>query len=143
MSDEANEGKDAETSEAAIPPSPVEWVARGLSLLLMAALVGYVAWLGVGAPAEADVRVTPRLDEVRAVDASWALPVDVENLGGRSLIDLGLSVALVDDSGATLESSDLQVPLIAHDERLRAELWFSRDPREHEVEVDIGGYRLP
>ena len=144
--DDEDVGDDEEAPddrEQVLPPTIIEWSVRGVSLLLLLALVGYVGWHALQ-PAR-PTRFTYEVDmgDLREVGEEWALPASIRNEGDTSVLDLKVVGELSDGGAEPVDEAEVTLPLLGARESADFTLWFSEDPREFELEWNVDGYHLP
>lgn len=125
------------------PPTLVEWGARGLSILLLLLLVGYVFSEALRPPTPTAFDYQVQASAIRQQGEEWVVPVTLRHRGSRSLLDLALTAQLTDGAGEVVEEIEVALPLLGAGESVALELWFSEDPRAHSLRFDVQGYRLP
>ncbi len=136
---EALEATDAE--EPAEPPTLLEWSVRGMSLLLVLLLLGYVVWVSVQPPTPIHFEYGVEWERLEERDGAWVLPVTLQ-LRGEGVQDLTITAELADGE-EVIEEVPLEFPLMGQNETEQLELWFEEDPRDYTLRFNVGSYKVP
>jgi uncharacterized protein (TIGR02588 family) len=118
-----------------------EYAAGGLGALLVLALIiflGYQALVVRETGPEISVEVT----QVEAVEAGYAVRVEVRNGGGTTAEGVLVSGHLVRD-GREIEQASTTMSYVPPNSVRSAALVFSEDPRNGDLTVGPDGYALP
>lgn len=119
----------------------LEWLALGVSVLVVAALVGFLVYDGAtdtGRPPTPTVELKP--DEAYATGHGWVVPALVRNDGEVAAEALVLR-ATASVAGAE-EESELTVDYLPAGTSVEASFGFSAEP-DGDVDVQVIGFRLP
>jgi uncharacterized protein (TIGR02588 family) len=110
-----------------------EWVSLGLSLAVIAALLGLLGYAHVRRGDEpAAIEVQPQLEQVRLRDGAYYVPVEIKNTGGKAAEELRVPVTLT-APGAEPETATITLHLLAGGEAHQATVVFRGDPRRGRV----------
>lgn len=140
MSDERE--RDNEDAGARGRPA-AEWITLGISVAVIAGILGLVTWLYVrGTEAPPTIAVEAMLDDVRDVDGDWYLPIEVRNDGDRTVASAIIEGELDTGSGQP-ETAQVTIDYLAGNERVRGTFVFSSDPRDGELSVGPTSYQDP
>ncbi len=123
-----------------VPPSPLEWGARLVSVGVVLALIAFLTFQALQGSTPVDIQVAPQFERVQAVGGAYQLPVDVTNVSTESAIELQLTVVLTDDAGETVDERDLTIALIGPGEQITVVAVFAQDPRRYRVEVETRSF---
>lgn len=113
------------------PTSILEWSVRGASLLLVTALLAYLAWDAIRPTQDPSFQVEIHREHLQQRESGWSLPIDITNRGTRAVSQLRYEVV---DSSTTRPGV---LPLLGGGETLTVEAWFAEEPRVEEVDVRI------
>jgi uncharacterized protein (TIGR02588 family) len=119
--------------------SAAEWVTFAISTLVVAAVVGLVAWQAVGADAPPQLEATS--GATRQSGSRFHLPVTVTNRGDQTAADVQVTASFT-DGGETVEGQQ-EIDFLSGGESHELVFVFDSDPRRGEVEVRITGYSVP
>ena len=115
--------------------SPWEWVAAGVSAVVVLSVIGlmlYEAVTGSGLPPEMNVEVT----------GGYLVQFDVRNTGERTGAEVTVEGEL--RSGEqVVESSQVTIDYVPAEAVRSGGLFFTRDPAAHSLEVRVLGYDEP
>jgi uncharacterized protein (TIGR02588 family) len=118
----------------------LEWTVFGVSLLLIAAVVGVLLqehFTSGSGPAELVITLGAPIGSTGA----YAVSVDVRNGGDTTAEDVHVSVTLTGAAGD--QTSEVTLPYVPYRSERRAWVTFSRDPAEGRLEARVLGYREP
>jgi uncharacterized protein (TIGR02588 family) len=123
-------------------PIPVaEWIVAALGAMLVAGTIGYLVWLATSRDeTPPDVRVVA--DGVIALQDGWLVKFRAANAGAQAAAELLVEGELIGPDGA-IESSEATVDYLPPRSEREGGLFFSRDPRQHEVRLRAKGYVDP
>lgn len=121
----------------------VEWITLGISVMIVASLVGLITYLYVsGGSTPAVIEVKPQFDQIRQVQDQYYLPIEIRNVGGETAEEVTVQISLVSANGQTA-SVEVTIDFLAGHGRMKATVAFSEDPRQGEVMVDVVSYLEP
>ncbi len=116
---------------------PAENVTLGISIALLALLVGLIAWLEVSSSSEPPhLRVTPDFDAVEQAEGDWYLPVTVENTGDEAADSVRVDLVRPVE-GEQPEVAELAYTFLAGDEQVSGTAVFDERPTEDTIEIDV------
>lgn len=128
-------------------PSParttVEWITLGISVLIVAAVIGLIIYAYVTQGSTPPViDASAPVDRVRQVQDRYYLPVEVRNSGGQTAKDVRVAISLTTPDGKT-ETAEVLIDFLAGEETAHATAVFTRDPRQGTVAVGVISYLAP
>ena len=110
--------------------SLAEWVSLGISVLIIAGVVGLVLYQGLTERSEpAVIEVTPQLDQVRQSGNAYYLPFEITNTGGVTVEEVVVEVELIPARGER-ERVETTVRFLAGGATHRATAVFRADPKQ-------------
>jgi uncharacterized protein (TIGR02588 family) len=118
----------------------LEWAVLGLSVVVIVALVGYLAVTAVSTATPPAISVVAHAEEARSIDAGWEVPVIVRNDGGEAAAAIAID-ATATVAGVT-ETAQLEVDLLGPGTEEELVLRFSAAP-DGELELRVVGYSRP
>jgi uncharacterized protein (TIGR02588 family) len=135
MTDESEAG-------AARRPIPVtEWIVAAIGAVLVAGTIGWLVWLAMSRDeTPPDVRVVE--DGVVALQDGWLVKFRAANAGAQAAAELLVEGELIGPDGA-IETSEATVDYLPPRSEREGGLFFSHDPRQHEVRLRAKGYVNP
>lgn len=119
----------------------LEWAVFGVGLLLVAGVLGYLAYDGATASGEPPA-VEVRLGDPRPTGHNFIVPVTVINHGGQTAEGVGIEVTL-EGVGGEPERGEFTVAFLPR--RATREGWvaFRTDPRAGKLQARVLGYEKP
>ena len=123
-------------------PIPVtEWIVAALGAVLVAGTIGWLVWLAtMRDETPPDVRVVE--DGVVALQDGWLVKFRAVNAGAQAAAELLVEGELTGPGGA-IETSEATVDYLPPRSEREGGLFFSHDPRRHEVRLRAKGYVHP
>ena len=121
----------------------VEWITLGISVMIIASLVGLITYLYVsGGSTPAVIEVKPQFDQIRQVQDRYYLPVEITNVGGETAEEVTVRISLASVNGQT-EPAEVTIAFLAGHASANATVAFREDPSQGEVMVDVVSYLEP
>lgn len=134
-------GKQSDTHR---PPAlkAAERMTMVISALLVLATAGYLAWRATREQVEAvPVRLVAHVQESRAVEGGYVLPVEVENRGDRTIHQFRGEVSWKDEAGND-QQRDIEVDYIGEHASQRVYLIVQHDPHALKLTLTPHSYLL-
>ena len=135
----ANDGDERKSATGRKPL--LEWAAASLGLILLLALLGFIGWQAVQAP-NGPPAVTVSTGRVSQVLGGYVVNVIARNPTSSTASQVEVEGTL-DLKGGEAETSSVTFDYIAGGSERKGGLFFSQDPRRHQLEVRALGYREP
>lgn len=126
--------------KAKVEKNWLEWIVFGVSLALVAAVLGYLAYDGATA-GDAPPAVEVRTGEPVRRGESFVVPVTVTNRGDRTAEGVRVEVLL--EGGAAPERGEFTVPFLPRGARREAWVTFNTDPAAGRLAPHVLGYEEP
>ncbi len=114
-----------------------------MGALVLVALVGYMVWAALQPDVEPSILVEINRGQIVPRASAWVVPIQVINQSTRSLSDVQVSVALVDEAGNVVAEESVTISLLGQRESAAAEIWFDCSPEDFDLRADIGSYKFP
>ena len=128
--DKANEDK--------APPTVLVWSVRGLSLLLILALLAYLVRNALQPNEAPSFTFEIMTDDCEQRLGRWVLPVSIMNEGDVSTHTLTYEVSV-----GQSDTQEIDLLLLGPREQLTHEFWYDEDPRGKSIECRVISYLLP
>lgn len=138
---QSRDGRAGEGRRTRGSTSPWEWVAAGISLLLVLGAIGFMAYEAIGAP-DGPPRIHVEVDSVVAGGDSYLVEVRIRNSGPSTAADLVVEGQLHADTGV-VETSEVTIQFVPGGATRRAGLFFRLDPRLYRMEIRPKGFDRP
>jgi uncharacterized protein (TIGR02588 family) len=123
------------------PVSPWEWVAAGVSALLVLGVVGIMLHEGLDAPSTPPL-IDVRVDSVIAVSGGYLVEFTAHNSGQSTAAGVTIEGELKADTGA-VEKSGVTIDYVPAEAHRKGGLYFSKNPRQYRLEIRPRGYDRP
>lgn len=118
-----------------------EWVAAAVSTALVLAVVGYVLYDAVARP-QTPPSVTVRADSVLVADGLWLVEFEARNHGHLTAAAVKVQGELMEGDSA-VETSEAVLDYVPGESVRHGGLFFTRDPRAHQLRLRALGYQEP
>lgn len=121
-----------------------EWLSLGASVLLIAALAGYLVFEAVRSRSPfVPVEVRIELDRAQRSAGRFILPVTVRNHGNHTLRDVRVVIEHRAASGdGEMQSHDFDIDYLGERAEQRLFVYLDEDPRTLTIEARAAQYRL-
>lgn len=121
-------------------PDLLERIVSWISMLILLAAAGFLVWEGLGTATPPNFRV--QTHKTWTARGRHYVQLHVENTGGQSVQNLGLRVALKENS-RTVATSEAQISWLPARSSREAVVIFEEDPRPRRIDVHLLGYETP
>ena len=128
------------TTRAPAEVSKWEWLVGGIGLLVLLALLGFLARETTAPQTPPDL--VARVDSVSRGTAGWLAHVRVDNRGRGTALSVTVEGELATAAGDTVRS-ETTLDFVPGVSRRAAGLLFAQDPRLGNLEVRVSGYQEP
>ena len=135
---------DANTTDrgaSATATSRLEWAAAAFGALLLASLVGYLAYLGLTAPT-GPPRIVLTTGAVERASGGFTLPFTARNDGRSTAAAVKVTGKLL-AGDRILEESEAVLDYVPDRSEREGRLFFDHDPRQHNLMVKAEGDTKP
>ena len=122
--------------------SPLELVASGIGLLLTLAMLAFIGWEALTRAGNVLPAITVEAREFRQAGDVWILSFEAVNHAPATAADVEIEGTLKRD-GQTVETGRASLTYVPGGSSARGGLFFSTDPREHQIELRALGYAEP
>ena len=131
--------EDREPQPSRGPRRLAEWLSFGISLALVLALVGHLLWrLREPVDDAVPTQVSLQLDRVSEQQGRFVLPIEVKNLGARTVRELQLRVEF--EEGGQRRNLDVLIDYVGQSAAQLVFIYFSQDPRGLSVRAEPVSY---
>jgi len=132
-------GQDEKLTPARGPRRLAEWLSFAISLALVLALAGHLLWRLREPVADAvATQVSLQLDRVSEQQGRFVLPIEVKNLGARTVRELQLRVEY--EERGQRRQLDVLIDYVGQSAAQLAFVYFSQDPRYLSVRAEPVSY---
>jgi uncharacterized protein (TIGR02588 family) len=122
--------------------SLAEWISFGIATAFLLAVAGLVFFVWFTAPAGPPVITVIQVGDIREVGAQFYVPFEVNNAGGDTAEAVQV-LATLRVNGEVVEQSEQQFDFLSGGETEQGTFVFTHDPREGDLELSIGSYKIP
>jgi uncharacterized protein (TIGR02588 family) len=122
--------------------SPWEWGIAGLGAIAIFSLIGFFIFQGI-AGEKTPVDVAIQQQPVVPVPGGYLVPIQIRNLGATTAAGLEVEGELTDRAGSIIETSETTIDYLPPHSSTEAGLFFTRDPRQYNLQVRPKGYEVP
>ncbi|MDY6783670.1 MAG: TIGR02588 family protein [Cyanobacteriota bacterium] len=132
----------SEKTRKAKSRSPAEWVSFGISLAILAGMVGLVIYRWFATETQPPVLNVKTGPEIRQVEGQFYVPFAIANTGGDTVEVVEITAQLV-VKGKVEEEGSQTIDFLSGGEVESGAFIFSRDPQQGKLIVRATGYNLP
>lgn len=126
---------------ASAAASPGEWVVAALGLLIIASTVGFLLYQALARP-EVPPAIVLHADEVAEFAGGYRVGFTARNIGTGTAANVTVEGRLLSGT-ETVETSQATLGYVPGSSSERGGLFFTRDPRDHQLELRALGYEEP
>lgn len=119
-----------------------EWVTFLISLALLASIVGLVLHSWRIESDRPPILQLTGTTEIRAIEEQFYVPFTVTNAGGKTAESVQI-IGEIQKNGQVEESGEQQIDFLSPGEKQEGAFIFTENPREGNLVVRVGGYKLP
>jgi uncharacterized protein (TIGR02588 family) len=125
------------------PREPLlEWIAAGIGLILTLAILVVIGREAVSGETETAAAIHVEATSVAQVPSGFVVEIVARNASGATAAAVEIEGVL--KSGETeVETSGLTLDYVPGNAKRKGGLFFSKDPRNHKLEVRALGYQRP
>lgn len=139
MSEHADQGDDGDVQGR----PAAEWITLGLSIAVVALVVGLASWLYLRSDDEPPIIVVETmLDDVRQADGDWYLPIEIRNEGDRTVANAIVQGEL-DTGDGDPQVAEITITYLAEGERTGATFVFADSPSSGTLTIRVTSYTDP
>ncbi len=126
------------------PRNPAEWTTLGISVVIVAGLIGVAVYEHVARMEPAGTRVSVQVDVAAAEqrDGLFYVPYTVANTGGQPAENVAV-VFEVKRGEEIVEESNTEIPFLPNSGSATGELVTALDPAAHAIEARVASLQLP
>ncbi len=143
MSASGHDGTDKGRRESGSPDgtSGLEWVVAGLSALIVLGTAGFLVMDAFRIP-PSPPRITIEVDSVVRAGPGYLVEFRARNSGQTTAAGLVIEGEIKGDTG-TVEKGEVTIDYVPSEGVRKGGLFFTRDPRQHRLEIRPKGYDRP
>lgn len=119
-----------------------EWVTFLISLSILALIVGLVLHIWFTQTDGPPILQVSNTEEIREVQGQFYVPFTVTNNGGETAESIQI-IGEIKKNGEVEETGEQEIDFLSAGEKQEGAFIFSRDPRQGNLSVRVGSYKLP
>jgi uncharacterized protein (TIGR02588 family) len=119
-----------------------EWAIASVGAVAILSLIAFFIFQGMveeKAPADVVIQQQP----VVQVQGGYLVPIQMRNLGGNTAEGLEVEGTLKGRAGTTIETSETTIEYLPPYSKKEGGLFFTKDPRQYNLELRPKGYEVP
>lgn len=136
MSEEGQGNGESGHGGARDEQSVAQWIAAGLSLLLVLGTLGFLLYEELAIP-KTPPQLAARVDSIAPAPGGWQVEVAISNQGSETAAEVQVS----GEAGG--ETSSATIDYVPAGATRRAVLIFTADPRAADLRVRVAGFDYP
>ena len=121
--------------------SPWEWVVAAAGALVVLFVVAFLLRDAARGPDTPPV-LTVRVDSIVPTPGGWLVELTVANTGHSTAAEVPVEATLR-QAGEVVETSTVRIDYVPEQAERTAGVYFTRDPRRHQLEIVPRGYESP
>lgn len=124
------------------PRSIAEWVTFSIASLILAFIVSLVSYTWINEKNQPPILSVTKKETIREIDGQFYVPFEVVNTGEDTAESVQIMAELLID-GKVAESGEQQIDFLSSGESEEGAFVFSQNPRQGELNLRVGSYKLP
>ncbi|BDI18112.1 TIGR02588 family protein [Nostoc cf. commune SO-36] len=122
--------------------SIAEWVTFSVASLIVAIIVSLVGYTWLNEKNQPPILSVTKKQTIREVDGQFYVPFEVENTGGDTAESVQIMAELL-INGKVTETGEQQIDFLSSGETEEGAFIFSQNPRQGQLNLRVGSYKLP
>ncbi|WP_373530427.1 TIGR02588 family protein [Nostoc sp.] len=122
--------------------SIAEWVTFSIASLILAFIVSLVSYTWINEKNQPPILSVTKKETIREIDGQFYVPFEVVNTGGDTAESVQIMAELL-INGKVAESGEQQIDFLSSGESEEGAFIFSQNPRQGELNLRVGSYKLP
>ncbi|AVH65348.1 MULTISPECIES: TIGR02588 family protein [unclassified Nostoc] len=122
--------------------SIAEWVTFGISSLILAIIVSLVGYTWLNEKNQPPILSVIKKEIIREINGQFYVSFEVVNSGGDTAESVQIMAELV-INGKVTETGEQQIDFLSSGESEEGAFIFSKNPRQGELNMRVGSYKLP
>jgi uncharacterized protein (TIGR02588 family) len=122
--------------------SIAEWVTFSISSLILAIIVGLVGYTWLNEKNQPPILSINKKQAIREIDGQFYVPFEVVNSGGDTAESVQIMAELL-INGKVTETGEQQIDFLSSGETEEGAFIFSQNPRQGQLNLRVGSYKLP
>ncbi|MEH2051895.1 TIGR02588 family protein [Nostoc sp.] len=122
--------------------SIAEWVTFSIASLILAIIVGLVGYTWLNEKNQPPILSVTKKQTIREIGGQFYVPFEVVNTGGDTAESVQIMAELLID-GKITETGEQQIDFLSSGESEEGAFIFSQNPRQGQLNLRVGSYKLP
>jgi uncharacterized protein (TIGR02588 family) len=122
--------------------SIAEWVTFSISSLILAIIVSLVGYTWLNEKDQPPILSINKKQTIREIDGQFYVPFEVVNSGGDTAESVQIMAELL-INGKVTETGEQQIDFLSSGETEEGAFIFSQNPRQGQLNLRVGSYKLP
>jgi uncharacterized protein (TIGR02588 family) len=124
------------------PRSIAEWVTFSVASLILAIIVSLVGYTWLNEKNQPPILSVTKKETIREIDGQFYVSFEVVNSGGDTAESVQIMAELMID-GKVTETGEQQIDFLSSGESEEGAFIFSKNPRQGQLNLRVGSYKLP
>jgi uncharacterized protein (TIGR02588 family) len=122
--------------------SIAEWLTFSVASLILAIIVSLVGYTWLNEKNQPPVLSVTKKETIREIDRQFYVPFEVINSGGDTAESVQIMAELL-INGKVTETGEQQIDFLSSGESEEGAFLFSQNPRQGQLNLRVGSYKLP
>ncbi|MEH2078133.1 MAG: TIGR02588 family protein [Nostoc sp.] len=122
--------------------SIAEWVTFGISSLILVIIVSLVGYTWLNEKNQPPILSVTKKEIIREINGQFYVSFEVVNSGGDTAESVQIMAELL-INGKVTETGEQQIDFLSSGESEEGAFIFSQNPRQGELNMRVGSYKLP
>ena len=122
--------------------SIAEWVTFNVASLILAIIVSLVGYTWLNEKNQPPILSVTKKQTIREINGQFYVPFEVVNSGGDTAESVQIMAELLID-GKVTETGEQQIDFLSNGESEEGAFIFSQNPRQGQLNLRVGSYKLP
>ncbi|MEH2451357.1 TIGR02588 family protein [Nostoc sp.] len=124
------------------PRSIAEWVTFSVASLILAIIVSLVGYTWLNEKNQPPILSVTKKETIWEIGGQFYVPFEVVNTGGDTAESVQIMAELL-INGKVTETGEQQIDFLSNGEREEGAFVFSQNPRQGQLNLRVGSYKLP
>jgi uncharacterized protein (TIGR02588 family) len=126
------------------PPkrSIAEWVTFSIASFILAIIVSLVGYTWLNEKNQPPILSVTKKETIREIAGQFYVPFEVVNSGGDTAESVQIMAELMID-GKVTETGEQQIDFLSSGESEEGAFIFTKNPRQGQLNLRVGSYKLP
>jgi uncharacterized protein (TIGR02588 family) len=122
--------------------SIAEWITFSIASFILAIIVSLVCYTWLNEKNQPPILSVTKKQTIREINGQFYVPFEVINSGGDTAESVQIMAELMID-GKVTETGEQQIDFLSSGETEEGAFIFSQNPRQGQLNIRVGSYKLP